>query len=504
MGPNGGEQSSGAFAPPTGLPAPVPAPPLVAPRASSGNGRRWLAAGIGAVVVAAAIIAMNTAGKDGGPAYPEDWDPRLADLVQFVQDERGLLYDHPVPVDFLTAEEYSKRVGDSDELTDEEIEQIEHFEAELRAVGLVTGDVDLVGSLGTLHDEGTLAFYDPETERVTVRGTEITTDVRVTLVHELTHVLQDQHFDLQGLDQPDASSDAEGGFRALVEGDATRIENRYIDSLDDDDRRAYEQAEEEQQAGADDDLADVPPVLRTYFGAPYVLGTDLVDLLEQTGGDKAINGAFDTPPDSEAVLLDPFRFLDHDAATDVAVPALEAGEEKIEDGDMGAIALFLMLASRLDAHDALDGVDVWDGDSFVGFERDGRTCVRTTIATVDASGAGRLDQLLTEWSSAVPDASAKVRRDDATVTFESCDPGIDASSSASDLGDTALALPVIRTEIALEVVRGGGAPDLARCLSAQIVDEFTVEELIAADPARFQSDDFFQHVEAFAQKCPGG
>jgi hypothetical protein len=143
---------------------------------------------------------------------------------------------------------------------------------------------------------------------------------------------------------------------------------------------------------------------------------------------------------------------EHDAASDVAVPALKPGEEKLDEGDMGAIAIFLLLAARLDPHAALDGIDSWDGDAYVGFERDGRACVRVAIAAVDAPAAGRLDQLLTEWAEAVPDASAAVSRDDASVTFESCDPGVD-TGSASAVADTALALPVLRTEIALEVAR---------------------------------------------------
>ena len=35
-----------------------------------------------------------------------------------------------------------------------------------------------------------------------MRGTDLTdVDVRITLVHELTHALQDQHFDLTKLDE---------------------------------------------------------------------------------------------------------------------------------------------------------------------------------------------------------------------------------------------------------------------------------------------------------------
>ena len=46
----------------------------------------------------------------------------------------------------------------------------------------------------------TLAFYDPRTQDVYVRGTDTTAPAtRVTLAHELTHALQDQHFDLRAL-----------------------------------------------------------------------------------------------------------------------------------------------------------------------------------------------------------------------------------------------------------------------------------------------------------------
>ena len=82
-----------------------------------------------------------------------------------------------------------------------------------------------------------LAYYDQDEDRIIIRGTEISPALSVTLVHELTHALQDQHFDL---DREDESED--GGdevFRSLVEGDATRVEDGYIASLSDDDRARY-------------------------------------------------------------------------------------------------------------------------------------------------------------------------------------------------------------------------------------------------------------------------
>ena len=33
--------------------------------------------------------------------YPAAWDPRVVDLVSFVEKQRGLNFEHPVFVDFL-------------------------------------------------------------------------------------------------------------------------------------------------------------------------------------------------------------------------------------------------------------------------------------------------------------------------------------------------------------------------------------------------------------------
>ena len=72
--------------------------------------------------------------------------------------------------------------------------------------------------------EGTLAYYDPSGEQVFVRGTELTPAVRVTLAHELAHVLQDQHFDLERLaDQDFAGHGAAGPRRGRRRADRGRL-----------------------------------------------------------------------------------------------------------------------------------------------------------------------------------------------------------------------------------------------------------------------------------------
>jgi len=73
-----------------------------------------------------------------------------------------------------------------------------------------------------------------------VRGTDLTdVDVRVTIVHELTHALQDQHFDLTKLDDAVETEGEDFALTALVEGDATSIEDDYLFSLPQAEQDAY-------------------------------------------------------------------------------------------------------------------------------------------------------------------------------------------------------------------------------------------------------------------------
>src|SRR5690606_32156756 len=138
------------------------------------------------------------------PPHPDAWDERVAPIAEWVADERDLEFAHPVVVRFLSEEDYEAEArgdDDSDEPVDADAdaEEADHAVAILRALGLVHGEVDLTTAGETLQADGTLAYYVPQEQVVYVRGTELTPGVRVTLAHELTHVLQDQHFDLERL-----------------------------------------------------------------------------------------------------------------------------------------------------------------------------------------------------------------------------------------------------------------------------------------------------------------
>lgn len=423
-----------------------------------------LAAGITAVLL-----------HEGEPRYPDAWDPRVVSLVQFVERERGYTFKHPVVVDFLTAAEYSERTRtDEESLAAEDVEDLKQGEALLRAFGLITSDVDLLETVNDLSDTGTLAYYDSLEERVTVRGTEITPELRATLVHELTHVLQDQSFDLDrfGEDDEDVTDGQVMAFQALAEGDAGRIEHAYVDSLSEEEQEAINGGSED--AASEFEEEGPSQAVAALFAAAYILGDPFVELLETVSRAK-VDEAFLDPPKSEEHVLDPFAYLDGDQPRPVATPSFDGADVR-DDGDFGAASLLVVLAERIDVRQALKAVTGWGGDAYAVFEKDGRTCARVDVTGDTPADTDELDAALRAWSAAAPRGSATSTRQGDLVELESCDPGAQATAGSGGAFE-ALGLAQLRSMIAIEALDKGAARGEARCYSTTLVDEANLDEV---------------------------
>ncbi|MEO7571366.1 MAG: hypothetical protein ABIX10_02925, partial [Acidimicrobiales bacterium] len=383
-----------------------------------------------------------------------------------------------------------------------EREELDRYAAELRALGVASGELDLFAAFNQVADGGTLAFYDPTDQRVRVRGTEMTVGLEVTIVHELTHALQDQRFDLERLDASDLDSGASAAFRGLAEGDAVRIEEAYTaDEL----TEAQSEAYDEEYAGelADSQLAtaDVPPFLSATFSAPYALGQPFVTMLLGQDGNDGVDDAFESPPDTEEHLFDPTSVL----AEETAVDDLELGfeeddDELLDDGPMGAPGWFLFLAERIDPKVAFDATLGWGGDRFAAVERDGVTCVRAVFAGDTTDDEAEMTAALEEWADAMPGDGAEVGEVDGHPVLESCDPGEDLDLELTGRSETSLYLPslwgylVADAASVLEV-------DEARCYARTVIDGLSYEEIIDPEGATLGGSDFQQTLTDAFETC---
>lgn len=498
---------------PGALPPPPGQPPYWAPsRNAPAKGAR-VALGLGAVLLLGVVALVVYARTSGSDDYPGSWDPKVADLVDFVEDERGLEFEHPVYVDFLSSADYSDAVRvDAADLSDEEAESLDQETSFLRALGLAEGEVDLAEASNDMADAGTLAYYDLVTRHVVVRGQELDVDLRVTLVHELTHALQDQHFDLGTLqdgldvDPDDANLDVYGGYQALVEGDAVRIENAYVGELPDDEFDEYVESYDSQVEESEDELGDVPAALQASMLVPYMLGQPLVDLIAADGGNDAVDDAFDQLPSTGEHLLDPRSYFDNQGPTDLDVPELPDDiDDSVDEGTFGAVDLYVLLAERLDPLVALHATDGWGNARYVTYEDDDdRICVRFAVDNDSTGEARELADALQGWVDASPEASDAeiVDGGDGVTTVQSCDPGADGPE-INDRALDALLLPTMRSQFILEAVDYGDlevdeAWPYGNCMIDELGYEKTVEIANVTDA---NADELFKAVETATSAC---
>jgi hypothetical protein len=363
--------------------------------------------------------------EPGRTRSPRLWDERVLAFVGFVEGERGLDFERPVRVEFLSDRAFKRRLHGDRELTKQDRADIRRTEGQFRALGLAEGDFSLLEAEETYDDDFTVGFYDIEREALVVRGRSLDDiETRVTVVHELVHALQDQHFDLDRLYEKASTSGETFGLDALVEGDATAVEEAYLGTLSATEQDEYYGMTPDGGLPPEEPLsADVPAALSLFYDAPYTLGLSFVWLLDADGGTEARDAAFRKGVRSDEQVIDPVAWRQRQRPVKVPTPKLRSGERRSGESDeFGALSLYLLLASRLDARTALEAATGWGGDRFAGFRRDGKECIRVSVRGDTDGDTDEIAAALEAWALTRPDGSAEVQRTgDGLVELSACE-----------------------------------------------------------------------------------
>lgn len=345
---------------------------------------------------------------------PAAWVPVVDELKAFVEAERGLMFKEEVSMVFQSEEEFLEEIeGSSEDFY--QPDAADSYIA-LKALNLVDRGLDLNTMEDPLQGGGLVGYYDSVNKELVVQGTEPTPFVRMILVHELTHALQDQHFDLDSV--PANTEEAYTAFASLVEGDATRIENAYFESLSPEEQASIVGDGETGGEGVSPFAGTEDRSLQTLSmlsGFPYQVGTLFVEDLLSVGGQAQVDRAFKSPPTTTAQVLHTQRFLDREEAVKVASPQAEA--EVIEEGVWGERGLLTMLLQTIDQDQALAAGDGWAGDYYVAWKRGGTDCVRMSFATDTSRDKAELFEALKVWSFTHPTAAVTIGE---TVLVRAC------------------------------------------------------------------------------------
>jgi hypothetical protein len=286
----------------------------------------------------------------------------------------------------------------------------------LRGLGLWSTDRSLEEVLLSFLESQVLGFYRDTDKKLYIvsRSGGFGPLERYTASHELTHALQDQHFDLGslGLDRKD-QGDRALAVRALVEGDATLAGTYWAQAN-------LTMQELVQMAGLSMDPAQqaildgMPAIVREQMLFPYVDGLTFAMRLQQGGWD-AVDAAYRKLPASTEQILHPDKYVAGEKPIDVALPdalatRLGAGWSKATEDTLGELQLRVWLETAGSAVDAKAAASDWGGDR-VGLYRgpDGAWAIVIATAWDTPEAADRFSDAASKATSALPFAEVVSR-----------------------------------------------------------------------------------------------
>lgn len=195
----------------------------------------------------------------------------------------------------------------------------------LFGLGTVSPSFDYRASITTLMGTDLAGLYDPDHKRMFLRADLDETALEATLLHELVHALQDQHYGLDRvLKWREDATDELSALSALAEGDAT---SAMLDAmLEETGRVAYElpadliETQMRLMTGSAHDHAVVPGILKRSLISPYVDGLRFVNEVRQERGWRGVDEVWQRPPATTEQLLHLDKYRANEGAEVVAVP----------------------------------------------------------------------------------------------------------------------------------------------------------------------------------------
>jgi hypothetical protein len=269
-----------------------------------------------------------------------------------------------------------------------------------QTIGVMPRETDIREALLAFQTGQVVGFYNPVDGELVYRadgGLDLVE--RVTLAHELTHAIDDQHFDLSRIDRVAASCRDEAFQAALgaVEGSAQFFSIKVLFEFPPDDG-------DFSGLGDGGGMPDgVPPFMVDLQLWPYTAGQSFVTALDGRGGTAEIDGALRRFPTTTEQILHPERYPG-DVPARVDVPDLSrelgAGWGDLDVMQVGEAWLAAMLGLRLDSATAEAAAAGWDGGLYRAFTDGDDAAAVLATAWDSTADADAFAQALREWLEA--------------------------------------------------------------------------------------------------------
>lgn len=255
----------------------------------------------------------------------------------------------------------------------------------LVALDVLDPAVDLFSTSVEYESSSIAGYYSPKEKKLFVVSDDgvLSIEERLTLAHEITHAIQDRRF---GLDRAAAQSggaawdsEARVAFKALVEGEASLVEDQFREQRLAPHEQAYlgwrdYRREIEGDAMIEELIAKVPWVLIMFDVFTYYDGQAFVADLYAEGGWQAVDAAFAHPPVSTEQILHPERYRRGDMPRIVTLPPLTgtlgAGWRLLDEDILGEHFITLHMADVIEPDRIAAAAEGWGGDRYAVYFND--------------------------------------------------------------------------------------------------------------------------------------
>ena len=283
----------------------------------------------------------------------------------------------------------------------------------LKKLGLLPENIDYRQLVVNLLTEQVQGLYDPEEKVLFIASWLSMAEQDSVMVHEITHALQDQHFDLRAIFRANRASDNDDralAHQALFEGDGTVLALQYvIDPL----KRHFSDLPDlafvqEMQMDAMQDqspvLASIPQFLKETLVFPYGYGaTFLQKAWKHNSSWDAINKMYSDLPASTEQIIHPEKYFetrDNPKVVNATPLASKLGSDwKIPyKSVLGEFMLGQLLDLHLNKEHAKRAVTGWGGDELLLLENSsGKNAVWIETEWDTLDDAEKFFTAMSEW-----------------------------------------------------------------------------------------------------------
>jgi hypothetical protein len=333
------------------------------------------------LLVAAAACAAAVA----LPALAQDKQPggglldQADKIAARTAELRGLALKRPIKKGLMNRAQIEERLRT---VIDEEYEPAALLAEEraLKRLGLLPPAVDYKQLVIEVATEQVAGFYDPRRRELYIADW-VSLGGDMAMAHEITHALQDQHFDLRAfmITVAKENRDAGAARQALVEGDATALMLEYVMAQTgqktpwENEAMIAKIGEAMSNAGAmgGAKLGKAPRIIQVELIFPYDQGLRFAAHVRRHGPWRAIDAVYAKPPLSTEQILHPAKYDAYERPDEIAekpLPSLK-GTKVVYKNTVGELTWVTLLVEQgVPEARAKTAAAGWGGDRYVMYE----------------------------------------------------------------------------------------------------------------------------------------